>query len=59
MSSGASVSDSSMRRKHLWISSQQNELLAVLERKTGISQSEHMRRAMDCYREELKREGKL
>lgn len=47
-----------MQRKHLWITTQQQELLRILELKTGLSQSEHMRRALDNYATDLKREGK-
>lgn len=40
-------------RKGLWITLQQDSALVELELTTGLSQSEHLRRALDLYFEHI------
>lgn len=44
-------------KKSLWISLKQNEELKKLEVATDLSQSEHMRRALDMYFQQFRFEG--
>lgn len=45
-------------KKNLWVTVEHHGILKKLEA-SGLSQSEHMRRALDDYTDKLHREGKL
>lgn len=44
-------------KKNLWVSPRQDKALKNLERITSLSQSEHIRRALDRYLENLELGG--
>jgi hypothetical protein len=46
----------SAKKKNLWLTTQQDILLKELEWITGLSQSEHIRRALDDYLKKMREE---